>query len=175
MDAYTERKIDMEINKYITYLTFVPWIFIYIVSVVRNLNNKQYQRFSWNYFKKNIFRIFRIDTLFLIIVFFYFASFGMEFVNKYLFAVICLYLCVNSFYEKNKSLEKNFGQKYLAELILLFIFMLIPFGLYYIKHDLAFTYKFMLISLFLEYILILLVSTIVKLFKKIIKKSNYSF
>lgn len=165
-----ERKIGMEINKYITILTFVPWLFIYITSIIKNLNHRKYQKFSWDYLKKNFFRIFRIDTLFLIIVYFYFASFDMEFVSQYLFAVICIYLFVNSFYEKNKPLAKNFWKQYIGEILLLFIYMILPILFYYLKHNLVFTYKWMLISLFLEYFLILIVSIIVRVLKKIFKK-----
>lgn len=166
-----ERKIGMEINKYITFLTFIPWVFMYVVSIIRNLNNKEYHTFSWKYLKKNILRIFRIDTLFLIIVYFYFASFDMEFVSEYLFAVICLYLFVNSFYEKKKPLKKDFLKNYIGEAFLLFLYMLLPFlGYYIMYYDLVFIYKWMLLSLFFEYFLILIGCMIVKLFKNILKK-----
>ena len=69
-----ERSITM-INKYIILLTFIPWIIIFIISSIRNLNNNNYQNFTFKYLTKNLFKIFRLDTLFLIIVFFYFASF----------------------------------------------------------------------------------------------------
>lgn len=157
------------INRYITLLTFLPWIVIYGISIIRNLNNKNYRDFSKNYFKKNFFNIFRIDTLILVVCYFFFASFKMAFVNQYLFAVMCLVLCANSLYDEKKPLEKSFFKKYWGELVLLFLIMLTPFLPYFMRNNLDLTYKIMLVYLFLEYILILFVSLVVKLVKKLFK------
>ena len=88
------------INKYITLVTFVPWIFIYIKSIIDNLKKDNYKKFSFKYLRKNFFKVFRLDILLIVIVFFYFSSFKVGFVDKYLFAVMCLYMFVNSFYEE---------------------------------------------------------------------------
>lgn len=162
----------MDIEKYITIVTFIPWILIIIVSLINHLNNENYQQFSLSYLRKNIFKIFRLDTLLLIVCFWYFASFDREFVDKYLFAMICLYLFVNFFYEKKNSFQKNFWKKNGIQLILLLILIIIPFIYYYNTNNLIFTYKIMLLYLFLEYIIILLVSYIAKLFKKIFKRTG---
>lgn len=159
----------MDLDKYLTILTFIPWIFIFVISTFNNLNNKNYQNFSWKYLKKNFFKIFRLDTLVLIVAFGYFASFDKEFVDKYLFAVMCIYLCVNSFYEKKDSLKKNFFKNNVLNIFLLFLIMLIPFYIYFVKHDLDSTYKIMFLDLFLQYIIILGVSYITKFLKKILK------
>ena len=161
----------MELNEYVTLVTFIPWIIIFIISVIYGLNNKDYKTFSWKYFKKNIFKIFRLDTLLLIIAFFYFASFNKEFVDKYLFAVMSLYLCVNSFYESKNNLKKNFFKSNSLELFLIFIIMLIPFYIFFKMNNLVLTYKVMLMYLFLEYIIILVVSYISKFIKKLIKRN----
>ena len=162
----------MELEKYITILTFIPWILIIIVSMIYNLNNAHYQTFSLKYLSKNIFKIFRLDTLLLIICFWYFASFDREFVDKYLFAIMCLYLFVNFFYEKRNSLKKGFWKENIIPLSLLLIIILIPFVYYYHTNNLNFTYKIMLLYLFLEYIIILIVSYISKIIKKIFKKTT---
>lgn len=98
----------MDLEKYIIIVTFIPWILIAIVSTINNLNNEHYRTFSLKYLGKNIFKIFRLDTLLLILCFWYFASFDREFVDKYLFAIMCLYLFVNFFYEKKILLKRNF-------------------------------------------------------------------
>ncbi len=159
----------MELNKYITLVTFMPWILIFIFSSLNNLNNKNYTTLSWEYLRKNFFKIFRLDTLFLIMVFLYFASFHKDFVDKYLFAVMCIYLFVNSFYEKRNSLKKGFWKKNILNLLLLFLVMLIPFIVYFAKNNLVLTYKIMLIYLFLEYIIIIIISYLTKIIKKIFK------
>lgn len=159
------QEVVIMINKYITLLTFIPWILFFIISVFRNLNNKEYRKFNGKYLKKNFFKIFRLDLLFLILVFFYFASFEKDFVDKYLFMVMNLYLCVNSIYEKKYKITKQFFKDNGLELILLLIIMLIPFGFYIFKNNLVLTYKIMLVYLFLEYIIIILVSYLGKIKK----------
>lgn len=160
----------MKIDKYIVLITFIPWLLFFIVSILNNLNNKDYKTFSLKYLKKNFFKIFRIDTLFLIIAFYYFSSFGKEFVDKYLFAVMCLYLFMNSFYEKKEKIKKDFFKKNFLNLVLLFIVMLIPFTVYFVKQRLVLTYKIMLLYLYFEYIMILLVNYISKFIFKVLKR-----
>ena len=162
----------MELDRYITWITFIPWILIITVSMISNLNNENYRKFSFKYLSKNIFKIFRLDTLLLIICFWYFASFDREFVDKYLFAIMCLYLFVNFFYEKRNPIKKQFWKDNIISIILLIIINIIPFIYYNNTGNLNFTYKIMLLYLFLEYIIILIVSYISKLIKKLFKKSD---
>ena len=162
----------MDIEQYIIWITFIPWILISIVSLINNLSNEHYQKFSLKYLSRNIFKIFRLDTLLLIICFWYFASFNKEFVDKYLFAIMCLYLFVNFFYEKQNRVKKNFLKENIIELILLLIVMIIPFIYYHITNNLNLTYKIMLLYLFLEYIIILIVSLIARIIKKVFKRKG---
>ena len=162
----------MELDRYITWITFIPWILIITVSMISNLNNENYRKISFKYLSKNIFKIFRLDTLLLIICFWYFASFDREFVDKYLFAIMCLYLFVNFFYEKRNPIKKQFWKDNIISIILLIIINIIPFIYYNNTGNLNFTYKIMLLYLFLEYIIILIVSYISKLIKKLFKKSD---
>lgn len=153
------------IDRYLTIITFIPWFLAYISSIIFNLNKECYRTLSIDNIKKNFWKIFRIDNLVLLICFFIFASFKKSFVNKYLFPVMCLYLFVNSFYEKT-SLEKNFFKKYFWELLILFILMFIPFGFYLVQQRFNIAYKIMLCTLFLEYFLISSVCTVIRLVKK---------
>ena len=162
----------MDIEQYIIWITFIPWILISIVSLINNLSNEHYQKFSLKYLSRNIFKIFRLDTLLLIICFWYFASFNKEFVDKYLFAIMCLYLFVNFFYEKQNRVKKNFLKENIIELILLLIVMIIPFIYYHQTNNLNLTYKIMLLYLFLEYIIILIVSLIARIIKKVFKRKG---
>lgn len=162
----------MNINKYIILVTFIPWILIVFVSVLNNLNNENYQKFSFKYLGKNFFKIFRLDTLLLILCFWYFASFHKTFVDKYLFSIMCLYLFVNFFYEKRNPLKKNFFKENIIQIILLLFITIIPFIYYYKTNNLNITYKIMLLYLYLEYIIILIVSYITKLIKKLFNKKS---
>ena len=159
----------MDIEKYIIIVTFIPWILIAIVSTISNLNNEHYCTFSLKYLGKKYLQNISLDTLLLILCFWYFASFGLEFVDKYLFAIMCLYLFVNFFYEKKNSLKKGFFQAHIMELILLLLVISIPFIYYHNTDNLNFTYKLMLLYLFFEYIIILTISLIAKFIKKICK------
>lgn len=154
------------ISFYIALLSFIPWIPLYIITFIIALNRSD-KNFSWTYFKHHMLEVFRLDWLILIIFFFFFAAFKQQFVSEYLFPVICLYLIVNSFYEKKDKLQKDFIKKNLGELIILFIIMLIPFIIYFIFGKLSLTYKIMLVMIFLEYFLVGIVKNITKHFKKI--------
>lgn len=160
----------MELEKYITAITFIPWILIIIVSLLNNLNNEDAQSFSLKYLCKNIFKIFRLDTLLLIICFWYFASFDKDFVDKYLFAIMCFYLFVSFFYETKNKWVDNFWKKNSIQIFLIIIIILLPFIYYYVTNELVITYKIMLLYLFFQYIIILIVNYIAKVIKKIFKK-----
>ena len=54
------------LEKYIIFLTFIPWIFMFIISIIKNLNNDNYLKFSFKYLRKNIFKIFRLDMFIFI-------------------------------------------------------------------------------------------------------------
>ncbi|MCM1053727.1 MAG: hypothetical protein NC483_07125 [Ruminococcus sp.] len=155
------------IDNYINIITFIPWLLLFCVSSINYLKDKKTQEFNIKYLKKNFFKIFRLDTLFLIVVFFYFAYFNKEFVLKYLFAVMCMYLFVNSFYEYKPSLNKEFFKNNFINIILLLIFILIPFIIYFTTHKLELTYKIMLLFYFLEYFINILVISISKFISKI--------
>lgn len=155
------------INFYITLITFIPWIFLFMITIINTLN-KSDEEFSINYLKHHLLKIFRIDLLILIGCFFYFASFKKGFVNKYLFPVMCIYLLFNSFYENKKKLEKNFFKNNIINLIILFFIMLLPIIFYLMFRKLSLTYKIMFIMLFLEYFIVWLVKLVTKTRKKII-------
>lgn len=157
----------MDLDQYITILTFIPWVLYIVVSLITNLNKEEYRLINFNYIRKNFFKIFRLDTLFLLIVFIYFTTFKMEFVLEYLFAIMCIYLFVNSFYEDKNKLKKGFFKENIISIILIFILILIPFIIYFKTKDIIKTYNIMLIYVFIEYILIIIASYIEKFLKKI--------
>ena len=161
-------------NKYITLITFIPWIFVYIIFMINNLNNKDYDKISLKYIKKNIFKIFRLDILILLIAFFYFASYNKLFIDKYLFAVMCIYMGINSFYEKKEKIKKViFKEKYI-NIIVSLIIMLLPLIFYYIKGNVEITYKIMFLYLFFQYILTIIINYISHIIKKVIKKYEFA-
>lgn len=159
----------MSIDKYIVLITFIPWILFFLKSGIYNLNNSNYETLSWKYLKNNFFKIFRIDTLFLIIAFYYFSSYGKDFVDKYLFAVMALYLLMNSFYDRKEKIKKGFVREKFINIILFLIVMIVPFFIYFGKHNLVLTYKIMLFYIFFQYIIIIAINYISKLIRKLFK------
>lgn len=155
---------------YLTLLTFLPWIFIYVIRMIRSLNNPDYHSFSKNYIKKHFFELFRMDTFLIILFFFFFASFKLEFVNQYLFPVMCLYLCVNSFYEVKEKRNKDFFKENFWNIVLLILFMFVPILIFIWFGALGITYKIMLFYLFFFYFLIVIACQITSFFKKIFKR-----
>lgn len=159
----------MSIDKYIVLITFIPWVLFFLKSGIYNLNNSNYEKMSWKYLKNNFFKIFRIDTLFLIIAFYYFSSYGKDFVDKYLFAVMALYLLMNSFYDRKEKIKKGFVREKFINIILFLIVMIVPFFIYFGKHNLVLTYKIMLFYIFFQYIIIIAINYISKLIRKLFK------
>ena len=147
------------INEVITYLTFIPWMMIFVKNSLDKISNKD--RLSFKYIKSNFFKIFRIDLLILIIVFFYFAKFDKDFVHKYLFAVINIYLFVNSFYESN-NIDKKILKKRFMSLLIIGLIISIPIIYYILSNNLIVTYMIMFICLYLENIIILVMKKIKK-------------
>ena len=148
------------INKIIIFLTFIPWIVIYLKYCLSKLSDNN--KLSIKYLKSNIFKIFRLDLLVLIIIFFYYASFNKGFVNEYLFAVFNIYLFVNSFYE-NHNIKKGMLKKEIFPLIIMLILMIIPIIYYIFSKNLILTYKVMFIYLFLENIVVLIFKNVKRL------------
>lgn len=159
----------MSIDKYIVLITFIPWILFFLKSGIYNLNNSNYETLSWKYLKNNFFKIFRIDTLFLIIAFYYFSSYGKDFVDKYLFAVMALYLLMNSFYDRKEKIKKGFVREKFINIILFLIVMIVPFFIYFGKHNLVLTYKIMLFYIFFQYIIIIAINYVSKLIRNLFK------
>ena len=87
----------------------------------------------------------------------------------YLFAVMNIYLFVNSFYDHKNKLKDHFFKNNFLNLILVFIITLIPFFTYFLKNDLDLTYRIMLLYLFLEYPILIITSTISNQILKILK------
>ena len=153
-------------DKYITFLTFIPWLIIFIIYTINNINKISKENHLLKYLKNHFFQIFRLDLLFLILVFYYFASFNKDFVDKYLFVVMSVYLCVNSFYESKSNLKKNFFQNNLVIFLCLIPIILVPFIVYFTSSRLVLTYKIMLCYLFFNSLIILGLSYLQKIIKK---------
>ena len=81
-----------------------------------------------------------------------------------------IYLFVNSFYDQKLDIKKDFFKNNLFNLVLLFLVMVGPFLVYFKTKDLNLVYKIMLLYLYLEYGIIMGVSYLNKLFKKVLKK-----
>lgn len=158
----------MEINNFILILTFIPWIIYFLTLMIKNFTKKDYTKFSFKYLKKNIFQIFRLDILFLILIFYYFATFNLEFVIKYLFLIMVIYLLVNSYYEKKSKFKENFLKENILKIIFLFLITLIPFLIYLKTHNLVLTYMLMFLYLFFNYFITIIISFFTNKIKKLL-------
>ena len=81
------------INKIIIFLTFIPWIVIYLKYCLSKLSDNN--KLSIKYLKSNIFKIFRLDLLVLIIIFFIMHLLIKDLLmNIYLLFLIFIYLLI---------------------------------------------------------------------------------
>lgn len=107
----------MYLNRVILYLTVIPWIFHYLINILKTLIHFE---------KKNTFSLFRVDSILLIFIFVYFSKFNQKIVIQMLFATMNLYFFINSLYEEHINminLKKVMLQNKLL-IFLLFLFML---------------------------------------------------
>ena len=87
-------------NMLLSYLSFIPYfIYLYLLIKEELLNEKN--------------KIFRFDTLILVVIFIYFAHYHVAYVSKILFFTINLYLLVNKLYDKNIKGKIDFKKDYL--------------------------------------------------------------
>ena len=155
----------MEINNFILILTFIPWIIYFLTLMIKNFTKKDYTKFSFKYLKKN--KAIKYLALWPLI-FYYFATFNLEFVIKYLFLIMVIYLLVNSYYEKKSKFKENFLKENILKIIFLFLITLIPFLIYLKTHNLVLTYMLMFLYLFFNYFITIIISFFTNKIKKLL-------
>ena len=135
-------------NTLLSYLSFIPYFFYLFLLIKDELVNE-----------KNGKDLFRFDTLILVAVFIFFASYKVPLVCKMLFATINLYLFVNKIYDhdlKNKKIKK----KDYLKIVFVYVIALLLILPYILFKKLTFCY-------YLAFIMILMIHFIVWFAKKI--------
>ncbi len=163
----------MDFEKMVVYMTFIPWILYFIknsFAILKELKEAQKMGYS-KWFRKNFYKIFRIDTLLLLALFFYFAKFNMAIVNKLLFTVIHLYMWVNTFYDNNENKE-HLSKDDIGPCIILLIWMLVPIIWFEKALTQVEVYKLMCIFTFFTFVFVILVKLIYAPIQKLWKKNG---
>jgi len=155
------------INSIFLYSGFIIWFcYLYIIISKEIIVFKKIDNY-WEYFKDNLFEIFRFDILILLIVFYYYSKFNNIAVSIYLFDAMMLFLLVNLLYE-NINIKKIEIYKNKIYYIISFIIGIIPVIYYFQKKDINYT-------LLMIFFIIYLYPLIFILLKKIFKKNKKNF
>ena len=154
-------------------LTFIPWILYLVSSSSRVIKEFRGQKINKEFFKNNLFNLFRLDTIVLVLVFIFFSvtypsADQIWLIRVLLFISINLYLLLNSIYDK-KNKEKLVKKEYNI-IFLLVILMLIPIVFYLISKKYTTAYYIMFGYSVLNGLIVLLCSIIYNKINKIKKK-----
>lgn len=154
-------------------LTFIPWILYLVSSSSRVIKEFRGQKINKEFFKNNLFNLFRLDTIVLVLVFIFFSvtypsADQIWLIRVLLFISINLYLLLNSIYDK-KNKEKLVKKEYNI-IFLLVILMLMPIVFYLISKKYTTAYYIMFGYSVLNGLIVLLCSIINNKINKIKKK-----
>ncbi len=154
-------------------LTFIPWILYLVSSSSRVIKEFRGQKINKEFFKNNLFNLFRLDTIVLVLVFIFFSvtypsADQIWLIRVLLFISINLYLLLNSIYDK-KNKEKLEKKEYNI-IFLLVILMLIPIVFYLISKKYTTAYYIMFGYSVLNGLIVLLCSIINNKINKTKKK-----
>lgn len=161
-------------NDVINFFTVIPWILYFCFRVIDALKGTKKQKFNLKWFKNNWKKIFHLEEILLMAIFVYFSSQGDKNLNKFLyqmlFVVMNLYLFINSFYDRRRTIANNLNKKDLSVIIITSLFLIMPF-LYYIKvKELVLTYYLLFVLVFFSYPIVLISRLIDFIIRKIINK-----
>ena len=154
-------------------LTFIPWILYLVSSSSRVIKEFRGQKINKEFFKNNLFNLFRLDTIVLVLVFIFFSvtypsADQIWLIRVLLFISINLYLLLNSIYDK-KNKEKLEKKEYNI-IFLLVILTLIPIVFYLISKKYTTAYYIMFGYSVLNGLIVLLCSIINNKINKTKKK-----
>ncbi|MGN0966813.1 MAG: hypothetical protein ACI4OP_04395 [Candidatus Coprovivens sp.] len=154
-------------------LTFIPWILYLVSSSSRVIKEFRGQKINKEFLKNNLFNLFRLDTIILVLIFIFFSitypsADQIWLIRVLLFISINLYLLLNSIYDK-KNKEKLLKKEYNI-IFLLVILMLIPIVFYLISKKYTTAYYIMFGYSILNGLIVLLCSIINNKINKLKKK-----
>lgn len=167
----------MFMQRFFNYLSFIPW-FLYCIELSRNaIKIVNTNKINKEWLKKNIFNIFRFDSLILIGIFIYFMltyhkANQIWLVEVLLFSAINLYLYFNSYYDKNKT-DYHIDTKDLSTILIILLIILIPFIYFISTKNSLITYYILFGYTFFNFIIVYLAKTINDFIIKIILKRNH--
>lgn len=159
-------------GKIIAYITFIPWILNYSMSIRNAIKSTKNTKIDSKWFKKNISKMIHIESLLLIAVFIYFTKFDNNTVNKMLFSVINLYFFINAFYDKRAESAKKIEVSDLSTILITIILSFIPLIVYLKTSNLTVTYYLDFAYVFFSYLIVLLARNIDKLLNKLVGTKN---
>lgn len=138
--------VVMEINlkNIMLCVGFLLWFTYILLYTVKELRKMHTLKTSYKtYLKNNIYKILRLDTLLIIIVFYLYTRFKNTTVDIYLFDVVIIYFLLNLLYEDISFKGLQFKKNWFYFLII-FLFSVILIGQYFISHKLLLTTMLML-------------------------------
>ena len=157
-------------QKIIVYSTFIPWLLHYGLLVCNAIKSTKNTKLDRKWLKKNYGRIFYVEDLLLVAIFIYFSTYHNSTVNEMLFAVINLYLFVNTFYDRRAMSNNHLGIPDLSTILIVIILSFFPV-IYYIKtNQLLVTYFILFGYAFVSFLIVLLSRGIDSLLKKLLKR-----
>lgn len=122
-------------------ISFIIWIIYFWILVSREVvrKNKNKEKYTWDLLKKNIFYLFRLDSLFFLIMFYIYKGFNNESVTVYLYFVFVVSALVFIFYDISDKydLKKIKLKKEKIYYIVSFILFLIPLVYYFVTKNIA--------------------------------------
>lgn len=131
----------LKMHKVVELISFIIWITYYFLLVSREIcrKNLNKDKYDINLIKTNIFYLFRLDSLFFLIIFYIYKGFNNESVTIYLYFVFVVSSLVFILYDINDkyNIKKNNYSKEKKYYIISFILMFIPIIYYFITKNVA--------------------------------------
>ncbi len=163
-------------TNFIIYLTFIPWL-LYFFSLYKNaIKDIKKVRINFDWFKKNILKIFHFQNIILFGIFIYFSTSYKDanqiwLVEILLFSAINLYLFFNSYYDKNRS-ENKLTTGDISTLLITLLLVAIPLFYFASTENYLVTYYILFAYSFFNYFITFFAKKINDLLFKIIRKKS---
>ena len=140
-------------HKIVVYISLFIWFIYFILLTNREIfrKNKDKEKYNLNFLKKNVFYLFRLDSLFFLVMFYIYKGFNNDSVTIYLYFVFVVSSLVFILYDLNEKydIKKNKFKKEKWYYFVAFLMLLIPLVYYLVKKDIASTCFYTLLINFL--------------------------
>ena len=143
-----------------SYLAMLPWFLFYLTYSYYIDDDLRGEKDVLKWVKKNFWKMFRFDNLFLIIIFIYFIRYHNQTVNIMLFFMINFYMFINILYDRQNPKIK-FGI-----IVPYFIVALVPIICYLIFKNFVLSSLIMFGITFFAYLIAIKVRLLSKYFQK---------